>query len=94
MKVSDLKRLDYLVGNDDSFIVIDKSGDFTFEAVNINTGEEITIEGDYLDKGNLTHYNFDNKGNVEVFILANKITDVRKEKLSKIINEIKNYYYI
>lgn len=93
MRVSDLKRLDYLVGCDDSFIVIDKSGEFTFEAVNISTGEEITIEGDYLDKGNISHYDFTNKGNAEVFILATKMTDTRKVKLIQIIREIKNYYY-
>lgn len=93
MRVADLNRLDYLVGCDDSFIVIDKSGEFTFASLNINTGEEVTIEGDYLDKGDITHYDFENKGNAEVFILATKMTDTRKIKLIQIIREIKNYYY-
>lgn len=93
MRVQDLNKLDYLVGYDDSFIVIDKSGIFTFKAVNIHTGEEVTIEGNYLDKGDITHYDFENKGNAEIFILATKMTDTRKIKLIQMIREIKNYYY-
>jgi hypothetical protein len=93
MRVANLNRLDYLVGCDESFIVIDKSGEFTFEAVNISTGEEVTIEGDYLDKGDISHYDFTNKGNAEIFILSSKMTDSRKVKLIQIIREIRNYYY-
>lgn len=93
MKVLDFKPLDYIIGMNDKYIVIDNSGTYTLEVFNVNTMEEETIEGDYLENGNVDHLEIENKGNIEIYLLKEKMTDVYRSKLENIVKEIREYYY-
>lgn len=91
--INDLKEFDFLIGSD-SYIVIGVSSTFTVEVFNVSTWEEETIEGDYLDKGNISHLDLINTGNIELYLLGmNEKAVAYKEKLTAKVNELKDFYY-
>ena len=92
--INELKPFDFLRGSD-SYIVIGVSSTFTVEVFNISTWEEETIEGDYLNKGDISHLNLNNTGNIEVYILTMDPRAIAyKQKLTDKVNELKEFYYI
>jgi len=91
--INDLKEFDFLRGLD-SYIVIGVSSTFTVEVFNVSTWEEETLEGDYLDKGNISHLDLINAGNTEAYILTMDSRAVSyKQKLTDKVNELKDFYY-
>lgn len=90
-QISDLKPYELISTLEDNYMVIGTSGIYTAEVVNINTGEESTIEGDYLEKGELE--NVYTKGNYQEYISAGKCGEPYISKLTKIANDIKEFYY-
>jgi hypothetical protein len=91
--IKEVKEFDFLRGSD-SYIVIGVSSTFTIEVFNVSTWEEETIEGDYLDKGNIAHLGLINTGNIESYILTMDSRAVAyKQKLTDKVNELKEFYY-
>lgn len=91
MKISDLKQWSVIIGND-TYIIIGISSICTLEVFNFNTWDEETIEGDYLDKGDISHYDFTLKGDFDEYIHYAKMSDEYKDKLIKKVNELKEFY--
>jgi hypothetical protein len=93
MFVSGLKEFDLLIGND-KYIVIGTSSKCTVEVFNISTWQEETIEGDYCDNGNISHYNFTNKGNVIDWVASlDEMADNYKKKITAKVNELQDFYF-
>ena len=93
MTVSQIKPLDFLVGNYDKYIVIGASSPYTLEVFNVNTNQEETIEGDYLENGDISNMILLNKGNAEVYVKnMNEKAFEYKKMLTEKINEIKDFY--
>lgn len=93
MFISDLKEFDLLIGND-QYIVIGVSSKHTVEVFNISAWQEETIEGDYFDNGNISHYNFTNKGNVIVWVASlDEKADTYKKKITDKVNELQDFYF-
>lgn len=91
--INELKEFDFLRGSD-SYIVIGVSSTFTVEVFNVSTWEEETIEGDYLDKGNISHLDLTNTGNIDLYLIAmNEKAIAYKEKLTAKVNELREFYY-
>lgn len=91
--INEIKEFDFLRGSD-SYIVIGVSSTFTVEVFNVSTWEEETIEGDYLEKGNISHLDLMNAGNIEAYILTMDSRAVAyKQKLTDKVKELKDFYY-
>lgn len=90
-KILDLKPYEMITNLDDTFIVIDNSGTFTVEVVNVRTGEDETLEGDYLDNGALE--NIYTKGDALDVIKNSNCNETYKTKITNIVNEIKEFYF-
>lgn len=91
-KISDLKPFEIITNTDDKFIVIDVSGTYTVEVRNIRTGDDETIEGDYLEKGELT--NIYAKGNVEDYLSSlDERAEAYKTKVREMVQDIKDFYF-
>ena len=93
MTNQNINSLDILKGSD-TYLVIDTSGVCTTEVLNLTTMEEETLEGDYLDNGNIAHLDLTNKGNYEMYldILPEKAAKY-KSMVTEKANEILNFYF-
>lgn len=92
MLINNLNAFDFLRGDYDCYIVIGVSSTYTVEVFNVSTWEEETLEGDYLNKGDISHLNL--IGNTEDYLHS---LDARaseyKQRLMDKVNELKLYYY-
>lgn len=91
MKITDLKEWEVLIGTD-KYVVIAQSSKYTLEVFNFSTWEEETIEGDYLENGDISHYDFDNKGDFDFYIEYSKMSEQYEEKLKNKVAELKEFY--
>lgn len=90
MKIQDLKEWQVLLGMD-RYIVLGISSKFTVEVFNLDTWEEETIEGDYLDNGDISHLELEAKGDIETYI--NNFKNIEyKDKVSAKVAELKEFY--
>lgn len=91
-KISDLQPFEIITNLDDKFIVIDTSGTYTVEVRNIRTGEDETIEGDYLKNGELS--NVYTRGDVDEYLESlDPRAEQYKQKVRDMVNDIDKFYF-